>query len=49
MINLCYRIFCMGTNLWKVYRLCLIPDLCMDTDFLTFSVQSFEYNNQGIL
>ena len=45
MINLCYRIFCLCLNLWNVNCLCIIFDFCVNAYFLTFSVQSFEYNN----
>ena len=48
MINLCYGILCIGANLWKVYCLCIIFDLCMDTDLFFFGIQSLKCYKQGI-
>ena len=48
MVNLCYCIFCIGADLRKVNCLCIIIDFCVNAYFLTFSVQSFKSNQQGI-
>ena len=42
MINLCYRIFCLCLNLWKVYGLGIIFDFCMNAYFLFLSIQSLK-------